>query len=130
MKKDIHIPKVEDVGIAIVPEEDNSWYVYLINLKDTPLDTVLVVSKGYGTVEDRQVKTSILRHLFETIPSREYVKVELLEKKLHVLSNEFWVSFWHQGTMYDKKYVFVTDSLSEQHFTKVPLVNKMGVLIK
>jgi hypothetical protein len=129
MKKDIHIPKVEDVGIAIVPEED-SWYVYLINLKDTALDGVLVVSKGYGTVEDREVKTSILRHLFEKVESNTYVKVELLEEKLHAISNEFWVSFWLGGTMYDRKYVFVTDSLSKDHFTKIPLVNKMGVLIK
>ncbi len=130
MKKDIPIPKVKDVGIAIVPEADSSWYVYLLNLKDSPLDGVLVVSKGYGRVEDKEVKTSILRHLFDKVESRAFVKVELLEKRLHVLSNEFWVSFWHKGVMYDKKYVFVTDSLSEDHFTKIPLVNKMGVLIK
>jgi len=130
MKKDIPVPKVKDVGIAIIPEEDNSWYVYLINLKDTALDTVLVVSKGYGKVDDKEVKTSILRHLFEKVGSREFVKIELLEKQLHVLSNEFWVSFWHKGTMYDKKYVFVTDSLSKEHFTNIPLLNKMGVLIK
>ena len=56
MKKDIPFRKVEDVAIAIVPEKNHSggeaWYVYLINMNRGPLETVLVVSKGYGDVEE------------------------------------------------------------------------------
>ena len=53
MKKDIHIPKVEDVFIAVVQEQHleyktNDWNAYIINNKDVDLDTVLIVSKGYS----------------------------------------------------------------------------------
>ena len=36
MKKDIHVPKVEGIGVAIIKdtaESDEIWNVYLINYK-------------------------------------------------------------------------------------------------
>lgn len=32
--------------------------------------------------------------------------------------------------MYDKKYVFVPESVKEENFTLVPLINKRGVMIR
>ena len=53
MKKDIHIPEVTDVGIAVVKEQDlitsePIWNVYLINLKEHTLVNTFVSSRGYG----------------------------------------------------------------------------------
>jgi len=32
--------------------------------------------------------------------------------------------------MYDKKYVFVPESITEENFTHVPVLNKKGVMIR
>ena len=51
MKKDIQIPEVKDVFIAVVQEEHleyktRDWNAYIINNGDVDLDTVLIVSQG------------------------------------------------------------------------------------
>ena len=52
MIKDIPENIVKDIAIAVALERENIrdkiWYVYLINLKNEPIENVLVTSKGYG----------------------------------------------------------------------------------
>jgi hypothetical protein len=131
MRKDIKFPKVKDVAMAVVPDskENEEWSVFLVNMKDVNLEGVIIASRGYGEMEGRDVKTSTLRQFFESIPSHEFVKVELIEKKLFSISNEFWVSFWIKGEMFDRKYVFVPESITPDNFTDIPLLNKKGVMI-
>ena len=134
MIKDIILEKVTDVAVAVVPESNElgepDWSVYLVNLKADAIDGVLISSKGYGTIDGKDVKTSTLRQFWEKVSGKDFVKVELIEKKLFSITNEFWVSFWHHGILYDKRYVFVTESIVENNFTQVPLVGKRGVMIK
>ena len=59
MKKDIHIPKVEGIGVAIIKDTDKGdeiWNVYLINYKKEPINNVLISSKGYGTLGSKKSK--------------------------------------------------------------------------
>jgi hypothetical protein len=134
MIKDIILEKVTDVAVAVVPESNDlgetDWSVYLVNLKADAIEGVLISSKGYGTIDGKDVKTSTLRQFWEKVSGNDFVKVELIEKKLFSITNEFWVSFWHHGILYDKRYVFVTESIVENNFTPVPLVGKRGVMIK
>ncbi|HYV91061.1 MAG TPA: hypothetical protein VE978_04735 [Chitinophagales bacterium] len=134
MIKDIILEKVTDVAVAVIPEPNElgepDWSVYLLNLKADAIDGVLISSKGYGNIDGRDVKTSTLRQFWEKVAGKNFVKVELIEKKLFGITNEFWVSFWHHGILYDKRYVFVTESIVENNFTTVPLINKRGVMIK
>ena len=52
MKSDIEFKKVEDIAIAIVPKDPelgkNEWRAHLLNLKNKPIEGVLVNSRGYG----------------------------------------------------------------------------------
>jgi len=134
MIKDIIIEKVTDVAMAVVPETnelgETDWSVYLVNLKPDAIDGVLISSKGYGNIDGKDVKTSTLRQFWEKVSGKDFVKVELIEQKLFGITNEFWVSFWHHGILYDKRYVFVTESIVENNFTEVPLIGKRGVMIK
>jgi hypothetical protein len=134
MIKDINIEKVEDLALAVVPDtettSESEWAVYLVNLKNEPIDGVIVASQGYRNIDGKQVKTSTLRQFFDQINGNAFVKVELIEKELFALNNEFWISFWYKGKLFDKRYVFVTESISEQNFTRVPLIDKRGVMIK
>lgn len=136
MKKDIPILKVEDLAVVIVPrlefEEDHEdfWDTYLINLKNEPIYSVLVNSRGYGVLDGEQRQTTTLRYFWESIGPLEVVKIEPVEKSVLSLANEYWVSFSYRDYLYDKKYVFVPGSLEAMHFTDIPILNRKGVMIK
>ena len=132
MKKDIPQHKVQDLAIAIVPGEkdDKLWDTFIINLKDAPIKSVLVNSRGYGEIEGEEIKTTVLRHFFKEIGPLQIEKIEPIQTKLFNIANEFWVSFQFDGYMYDKKYVFVKGSIAEINFTLIPFINKRGVMIR
>jgi hypothetical protein len=133
MLKDIPQLTVENVIVAVVREEEEGelvWNVYIINLYDKTIESVIVSSVGYGQFEGREVKTSVLRHLIGDIESKDYGKIEPIIEDLFGLSNEFWVSFHLNGHMYDKKYIFLPESIKEENFTNVPVINKTGVMIR
>ncbi len=137
MKKDIPIHKVEDLAIAIAPRENNIpndeeelWDVFLLNLKDDAINGVLINSRGYGSVNGEQQRTTVLRHFFEEIEPLACVQIEPIQVKLFNLTNEYWVSFVYKGYMYEKKYIFVQGSIEESHFTTIPFLNRKGVMIR
>ncbi len=131
MKKDIPQYKVEDLAIAIVPgEEEELWDVFVLNLKDEKIRSVLINSRGYGELDGEEIKTTVLRHFFEEIGPLQIHKIEPIQTKLFDITNEYWVSFQYEGYMYDKKYVFVKGSISEINFTPIPFLNKRGVMIR
>ena len=130
MKKDIPQLKVEDLAIAIIPSNEDFWDTYIINLKDEVIQNVLIKSSGYGEVDGKNIKTSVLRHFFEEVGPLQLLKVEKLPVNLFNLTNEYWVSFTFDGYMYDKKYVFVKGSLDQMNFTLIPFLNKQGVMIR
>ena len=74
MKKDLPENNVKDIAIAVALEsesvESKVWYVYLINLKNEPIENVLITSKGYGEKDGEQVKTSTLRHMIPVVDSK------------------------------------------------------------
>lgn len=119
--------------MAIVPrdhESDELWDVFLVNLKEEPIKSVLVNSRGYGNIKGDKMRTTVLRHFFEEIGPLQCVKVEPIQTKLFKLTNEYWVSFVFDDYMYDKKYVFVQGSINREHFTRVPFLERKGVMIR
>jgi hypothetical protein len=134
MKRDIEHPKVEGVAMAVVREVDEegapAWYVYLINRKEVPLTNVMVTSEGYGIVNDESVKTSALRHYIEVLGPMEYARIERIMEDVFALSNQYWLSFYIESMIFDKRYIFVPESINEENFTEVPLLGKKGVMIE
>lgn len=133
MKKDLPENIVENISIAVVLEssgpESKTWMVYLLNLKSDPIETVLVSSKGYGEKDGEQVKTSILRHSLGGIPANSYAAIELIDEQVFGLTNEYWLSYYLNGNIYDKKFIFVPESIVDTNLIRVPLLNKPGVMI-
>lgn len=134
MKKDLPENTVEDIGMAIVLEEaspENKIYkVYLVNLKNTSIHTVLISSRGYGIKDGENVKTSTFRHMIEKLEAQEYAMVEPIMEEVFGLTNEFWLSFYIGNTIYDKKFIFLPESIVESNFIRIPILNKPGVMIK
>lgn len=133
MKKDILIPEVTDVFMAIVKEynEDfdcDDWNAYIINNKEIDLEMFLIVSKG--DEETTQLKTSVLRKKIDKLPAKSYAKVEYINPAVLRLNNSFEVTFFEGNKMYDKTYTFKKGTVKDGTLRMIPLLKKEGVLIK
>ena len=140
MLKDIPQVMVTDVAIAIVPAEEKTgenetsgealWNVYILNLKEVAIDNVIVSSKGYGSYKGESVKTSVLRQYLGTMEPNSFLPVEAIQEKVFGLNNEYWVSFYINKEIFDKKYVFLPETIKKDFFTTVPILNRKGVMIR
>ena len=135
MKKDIIIPEVENVFFAAVQEWSDDfmekvWYAYLVNDSDFLIESVMVVSKAFGTIDGEMKKTSFLRHAFAEIPEVSVVKVEMIEKSVLALNNEFMLTFFMDGKLYDKKFIFKANSINETEVEEVPILFVDGVIVR
>jgi hypothetical protein len=134
MIKDLPPNVVKDIAVAVALEGENPeskiWYVYLINLKNVPLENVLVTSKGYGEKDGEQVKTSVLRHSFPLIEANSYKLIEPIDEQTFGLNNEYWLSYYIGREIFDKKFIFLPESIVDDNFIKLPVVNKPGVMIR
>jgi hypothetical protein len=132
MKQDINFDPVEGVSIAVISETDTpdvpAWGVYLINQNEVYLDNVLVTSKGYGEQEGEKIKTSVLRHMFEQVQPKSFVKIEPIDPAIFQLYNEYWVSYYIGRKIYDKKFVFVPGSIVEENLIYISMVGQKGIL--
>ena len=131
MKKDIQIPKVNDVYIAIVKEFNDThktedWNVYIINDKDVDLEIVIIVTKGYNATKI----TSTFRKRIDILPRKSYAKIEMIQEGLFALNNEFKVSFFVENKMFDKTYLFRKNTINEKALQSIPLIESRGVLVK
>jgi hypothetical protein len=134
MIKDLPENNVTDIAVAVALEGENAeskiWHVYLINLKKEPIENVLITSKGYGEKDGEKVKTSTLRHMFPIVPNGSYKQIEMIDEQTFGLNNEYWVSYYIGTQIYDKKFIFLPESIIDSNFIKLPVVNKPGVMIK
>ena len=133
MIKDLPENEVKDIAVAVALEAENveskTWYVYLINLKKEPIENVLITSKGYGERNGEQVKTSVLRHMIPLMGSNSFKLIEPIDEQTFGLNNEYWVSYYIGNQIYDKKFIFLPESIVESNFIHLPIVNKPGVMI-
>ncbi|WP_179344441.1 hypothetical protein [Winogradskyella ursingii] len=131
MKKDIKIPEVKDVHVAVVQEQHpeyntQDWNAYIINNSDADLETVLIVSQGYN---DKKM-TPPMRHTITMLPARSYAKIEYLQEQVLELNNTFKVTFFKDSQMFDKTYVFRKNTINENALQQLPLMQLKGVLVK
>ncbi len=131
MIRDIQIPQVKNVTLAIVKEGIKGleeWKVYLINNNEFPIENTLVASKGYGEKEGEKQKTSTLRHFLETVPAHGSTLIEPIDSSLFHLNNEYWVSYYIGSQIYDKRFLFVPDTICDKNVIFIKELEMEGVL--
>jgi hypothetical protein len=131
LKKDIKIPEVKNVHVAVVQEEHieyktQDWNAYIINNSDVDLETVLIVSQGYN---DKKM-TPPMRHTITKLPARSYAKIEYLQEKVLELNNSFKITFFEGNQMFDKTYLFRKNTVNVNALQVIPLMQLKGVLVK
>lgn len=135
MKKDIEIPVVKDIELAIIKEYSeeflaDSWYAYLFNNSDQEMEAILVVSQAIGEIDGEVRGTGMFRHAFKSLAPNESIKVELVDESVFKLSNTFMLTFFQGGKLYDKTYTFLADTLGDKHLHELPFTTKKGIVAK
>lgn len=132
MKKDIQFPAVEGVSIAITNDgesENKLWKVYIINSNNFDINSITICTTGYGNAADGTFQeTSVFRFYIESLAAQQFEFIELIDTSLFHLNNEYWVSYFVGNQIYDKKFIFVPESIIEQNLVDVPVLNLKAVL--
>ncbi len=133
MKKDIPFLPVEGVSMAVAQEKnevgETIWNVYLLNRNGHNLSNVLVTSKGYGSaVDGERQQTSVLRHHIPELEANEVALIEMIDPSVFHLYNEYWVSYYVNDQVFDKKFIFVPESIIEENLIFIPQLSLKGIL--
>jgi hypothetical protein len=135
MKEGLTGPKVENVAVAIAQDtnelNETFYYAYLLNLRDDIMEGIIITSTGYGenVTTGERVKTSTLRHSLEVLLPNEVAKIEPVMEEVFGLANEYWVSFWVNDELYDKKFVFLPEAFTTDKLKVLPILGLKGVMI-
>lgn len=132
MKKDIDFFPVENVQLAIIKETQDEelvlWSVHILNKNDQPITNVLITSKGYGEKDGEKQSSSILRHFIEQVEKGGSAQIEPIDSQVFHLFNEYWVSYYLGGQIYDKKFIFAPGSIDDRNIRFVDILKKEGIL--
>jgi len=135
MREELLGPTVENVGVAVVESltetNEKIYNVYLLNLREDIIEGIIITSKGYGENVNtgEKIETSMLRYCIELLLPNEAARIEPIMEEVFGLANEYWVSFWIDGTMYDKKFIFLPETISPANMKSIPVLGDKGVLI-
>lgn len=129
MKKDIHIPVVSDIEVAVVYEyndiyKTDDWNVYIINNKNIAVEMMVIVSQGFSETKT----TSLLRKKLDKLPANSFAKIELIQPDLFKLNNRFQVTFFEGNTLYEKTFLFKENTIKEGTLRMIPEIKKRGIL--
>lgn len=134
MKKDTPRKIAQDIALAIVRDENELkrevWNVYLLNLKETEIDTILISTRGYGIIEGNNIVRQPKTLSIQQMHPKSYSIIEPIPFSFLSFKNEYWVTFFENGELFEKKYIFLPNSIVNDNFTNVPLLKKVGVMIK
>ena len=141
MKKDIKIPVVEGVYIALIKEaiapdenkddvqqdtEPKEWHAYLVNTNPLALEGIMIVSQGFK--DDR--KTSKFRHAFPLLKAHSTLKFEMIMPEVLTFENQFMLSFFMSAKLYDKKYVLTPEKINIEALEDIPYLEQKGILLQ
>ncbi|MCO7184028.1 MULTISPECIES: hypothetical protein [Tenacibaculum] len=131
MRKDIEIPKVTGVEIAVVLETNEidgkeDWNVYILNRKDVDLEMVVIVSQGFSDTKT----TSIFRRKIDTLPANSYQKFELMQPELFDLDNRFQITFFEDNRLHDKTFIFQAETIQKGFLRDIEFLEKKGIVCK
>ena len=129
MKKDIIIPIVKNIQVVATHEWDKdflakTWIVYLINNREDIIESVLVMSRGTS----KNKKTSTLRHGLGNLLPHTGAKVELVCEEVLGFTNEYLVTFFAEGKLFDRTFTFKPYSIKENNTVFIDLMGQDCVL--
>lgn len=135
MLKDIKFFVGYDVGLGITPEDKGLpsewWRVHIINLnREKKLLWVLVSAKAEGFLNESYKRTGTLRYCIECLHPATYVKLDTITPQVKMLNNEYFISYWKDDTLYERKLVIPAGFLcSDMMVSRIPVMECSGVFV-
>ncbi len=130
MLKDLQIEPVEGVKLAIAKtpneEGETNFYAYIINNKEFALQKVIIMSEAFENEDGSGRKTSKLRHFHDLIPPGKAAKIEAVDPSVFSFYNRFWLSFFINNKMYDKRFLVLP--FQEFALTEIEELDLKGVI--
>ena len=135
MKKDILIPEVKNVYVAAVlmtnDTGDQQWWIHLINDSTSPLENVMIQSRGYSDLDTNSgQKTATLRKVIQVLPAKSAAKLEPIMPEVFHLFNEYWVTFFEEDTLKDRKFIFGPYTIEAAIKEDLPVLKDKGILVR
>ena len=135
MKKDILIPEVKNVYVAAVlmtnDTGDQQWWIHLINDSTSPLENVMIQSRGYSDLDTNSgQKTATLRKVIQVLPAKSATKLEPIMPEVFHLFNEYWVTFFQEDTLKDRKFIFGPHTIEDAIKEDLPVLKDKGILVR
>jgi hypothetical protein len=110
-----------------IDDEQMHWHVYLFNGTEKPIENALITASGYGEHNGKDVKTSVIRYSLGEIGAFSAKRVEPIYENVLGLYNQYWVSFFHEGVLYDRKFTFAPSSIMQRNVKEIPDLQISGV---
>ena len=135
MKKDILIPEVKDVYVAAVlitdDTGDQQWWIHLSNDSTSPWENVMIQSRGYSDLDTNSgQKTATLRKVIQVLPAKSATKLEPIMPEVFHLFNEYWVTFFQEHTLKDRKFIFGPHTIEDAIKEDLPVLKDKGILVR
>lgn len=131
MKKDIEIPIAEGVKLLAVQEfheelGEKVWNIFLYNAGSRVMDTVMVVLRGSS--EER--RTSVMRKTLNRLDPGSYARLEFLREELLNFINEYLITYFDQGKMYEKNFKLSPGSVNEDSIKPIAETGLAGIVFE
>ncbi len=129
MKKDIEIPIAKNIQLVATQEWDKeflqkNWYVYIINNRVDTIESVLVMSRG----ESKDKKTTTIRRNLGNLPPSTSKKIEFIQEEVLSFTNEYVVTFFAEGKLFDRTFIFEPQSINESNTVFVEVIGQECVV--
>ncbi len=129
MLKDIDFPVGRDVEVFAMEIDDKAdgkwWKVFIINKGKKPLENVLISSVAYD--EFGRQKSQVFRYHIEVLGSGEYAPLDVLTPELQALLNEYFISYWQDGILYERRLTFPAHHFLKDNEVDIPIPGAKGI---
>jgi len=109
--------------MAIVPEGDDAWDLYLINQNEHSIRNILVVTEAKSEFK----QSSKLRYFLESLTPISFIKFETIFGEVAQLENSVSVTYYVGLDIFEKEFVFSIPNLTQEK--ELPIIGKVGFLL-
>ncbi|MCR9228195.1 MAG: hypothetical protein NXH90_12310 [Flavobacteriaceae bacterium] len=71
-----------------------------------------------------------MRHGIGVVEPKSFKKIEFLQEEVLTLNNEFFVTFFAENKLLEKRFLFPKYSITEDSLATIPIIDKEGILSK
>ena len=75
-------------------------------------------------------KTATLRKVIQVLPAKSAAKLEPIMPEVFHLFNEYWVTFFEEGTLKDRKFIFGPYTIEAAIKEDLPVLKDKGILVR